>query len=78
MHNNVSKILRIQYPILQGPFGGGLSSANLVSKVSNMGYSLLGMIIESVTNKRYEKYLAENILKSLEMYKSTFQFCNSK
>lgn len=37
MKNNVSKILRIQQPVLQGPFGGGLSSANLVSKVSNWG-----------------------------------------
>jgi nitronate monooxygenase len=32
-----SKILGIQYPILQGPFGGNLSSVNLVSTVSNAG-----------------------------------------
>ena len=30
-------ILGIQYPIMQGPFGGGLSSIELVATVSNMG-----------------------------------------
>jgi nitronate monooxygenase len=33
----VSEILGIQYPILQGPFGGNLSSVELVSTVSNAG-----------------------------------------
>jgi nitronate monooxygenase len=32
-----SKILGIQYPILQGPFGGNLSTVELVSTVSNAG-----------------------------------------
>lgn len=32
-----SEILGIQYPILQGPFGGNLSSVELVSIVSNLG-----------------------------------------
>ena len=32
-----SEILRIDYPVLQGPFGGGLSSPKLVSTVSNAG-----------------------------------------
>jgi len=32
-----SEILGIQYPILQGPFGGNLSSVELVSTVSNLG-----------------------------------------
>ena len=32
-----TKLLRIQYPIVQGPFGGGLSSVNLTSTVSNAG-----------------------------------------
>lgn len=32
-----SKILGIQYPILQGPFGGNLSSVELVATVSNLG-----------------------------------------
>ncbi len=33
----VSRVLNIQYPIIQGPFGGGLSSVKLLSIVSNMG-----------------------------------------
>jgi nitronate monooxygenase len=32
-----SKILGIEYPILQGPFGGNLSSVKLLSTVSNAG-----------------------------------------
>ncbi|XZF15697.1 NAD(P)H-dependent flavin oxidoreductase [Chitinophagaceae bacterium MMS25-I14] len=32
-----SKILGIEYPILQGPFGGNLSSVELVAKVSDAG-----------------------------------------
>lgn len=31
-----TRILGIDYPIMQGPFGGGLSSVELVSTVSNM------------------------------------------
>lgn len=39
MWNNTKakEILGIQYPILQGPFGGGISSAKLVAAVSNAG-----------------------------------------
>jgi len=35
--NKVSQLLGIQYPILQGPFGGNLSSIELVAAVSNAG-----------------------------------------
>ena len=35
--NSISAVLNIQYPILQGPFSGGLSSAKLVAAVSNAG-----------------------------------------
>lgn len=35
--NKVSQLLGIQYPILQGPFGGNLSSVELVAAVSNAG-----------------------------------------
>jgi CubicO group peptidase (beta-lactamase class C family) len=63
---------------LEGLGGYQQAKPGSIYSCSNMGYSLLVMIIESVTNQRYEKYLSENILKSLEMYKSTFQFCNSK
>ncbi|MGC3944757.1 MAG: nitronate monooxygenase [Chryseolinea sp.] len=34
---SASKLLNIEYPILQGPFGGNLSSVKLLSTVSNMG-----------------------------------------
>lgn len=33
----ITKLLGIQYPIVQGPFGGGLSSVKLTSTVSNVG-----------------------------------------
>ena len=33
----VTRRLGIRYPIVQGPFGGGLSSARLVAAVSNAG-----------------------------------------
>jgi nitronate monooxygenase len=33
----VSRLLNIDYPILQGPFGGGISTPELVSTVSNAG-----------------------------------------
>ncbi|MEP6738664.1 MAG: nitronate monooxygenase [Chryseolinea sp.] len=32
-----TELLRIKYPIVQGPFGGGLSSITLASTVSNLG-----------------------------------------
>jgi nitronate monooxygenase len=32
-----TKLLGIKYPLVQGPFGGGLSSVNLTSTVSNAG-----------------------------------------
>ena len=41
---------------------------------SNMGYGLLGMVIESVTGERYERYLDVNLLRPLAMYDSTFSF----
>jgi nitronate monooxygenase len=36
-NTRASSLLGIEYPILQGPFGGGLSSAELVATVSNAG-----------------------------------------
>ncbi|RYY14264.1 MAG: nitronate monooxygenase [Chitinophagaceae bacterium] len=36
-NTRVSKLLGIDYPILQGPFGGNLSSVELVATVSNAG-----------------------------------------
>lgn len=62
-----SEIIGIEYPILQGPFGGNLSSVELVSTVSNAGglggygaYSLspqeiiqVDQQIKAATNKPY-------------------------
>jgi nitronate monooxygenase len=36
-NNRVAERLQIRYPIIQGPFGGGLSSTQLVATVSNAG-----------------------------------------
>jgi nitronate monooxygenase len=36
-HTAATKILGSQYPIMQGPFGGGLSSVKLTATVSNLG-----------------------------------------
>jgi CubicO group peptidase (beta-lactamase class C family) len=41
---------------------------------SNIGYAILGMIIEAVTNERYESFLDKNILEPLGMKNSTFNF----
>ena len=41
---------------------------------SNMGYTLLGMIIELVVGDRYENYLDKYVLAPLSMHDSTFEF----
>jgi CubicO group peptidase (beta-lactamase class C family) len=41
---------------------------------SNIGYTILGMILQKITNKRYEEYLAESLLKPLRMHNSSFKF----
>lgn len=41
---------------------------------SNLGYTLLGMIVEAVTHEPYERYLDEQLLQPLGMRASTFGF----
>jgi len=41
---------------------------------SNMGYSMLGLIIEKITHESYESYLDTNLLDSLGMKNSTFKY----
>lgn len=41
---------------------------------SNMGYTLLGMVVEAVVNDSYESYLDEHLLAPLAMSNSTFEF----
>lgn len=40
---------------------------------SNLGYTLLGMVIEAVTQDRYERYLDAHVLQPLAMIDSTFE-----
>jgi CubicO group peptidase (beta-lactamase class C family) len=41
---------------------------------SNIGYTLAGMVIETVTGSRYETYLDAHLLQPLGMHDSTFAF----
>ncbi|WOJ97073.1 serine hydrolase domain-containing protein [Congregibacter brevis] len=41
---------------------------------SNMGYALLGLVIEKVTSTRYEDYLGRELLMTLGMHDSSFFF----
>ena len=41
---------------------------------SNVGYTLLGMVIEAVTRQRYEAWLDAQVLRPLGMADSTFEF----
>lgn len=45
---------------------------------SNLGYTLLGMIIENVTGERYEHYLDAHLLRPLDMHDSTFRFVSQE
>lgn len=50
------------------------SKPGSIYSYSNLGYTILGMIIEKISKKRYEDYLAENLLKPLGMVNSSFHF----
>jgi nitronate monooxygenase len=57
-NTKISDLLKIDYPILQGPFGGNYSSVELVAAVSNMGglggygaYTLSPQELVAVNNK---------------------------
>lgn len=45
---------------------------------SNMGYTLLGRVIESVTGERYERYLDAQLLRPLGMHDSSFAFVSQQ
>lgn len=45
---------------------------------SNMGFTLLGMVIESMTGERYERYLDLHLLRPLAMHDSTFAFVSQR
>ncbi len=46
------------------------------SKYSNIGYRLLGMIIEQVTGERFESYLEKEVFKPLGLNQSTFHYAD--
>lgn len=50
------------------------SQPGSIFSYSNMGYTLLAMIIESITKEKYESYLDQHLLLPLGMKNSTFQF----
>jgi CubicO group peptidase (beta-lactamase class C family) len=45
---------------------------------SNMGYTLLGRIVEAVTGQRYERYLDAHLLRPLGMHDSSFGFVSQQ
>lgn len=45
---------------------------------SNLGYTLLGMVIERVTGERYEQYLDTHLLHPLGMHQSSFRFVSQE
>ena len=45
---------------------------------SNLGYTLLGMVIEHVAGERYEPYLDAHLLHPIGMRQSTFQFVSQE
>lgn len=45
---------------------------------SNLGYTLLAMVIEHVTNERYENYLDAHLLRPLNMHDSTLRFVSQE
>jgi len=62
VYNNSPGILKIQ------------AKPGSIYSYSNIGYTILAMIIEKVTHKKYEDYLDEHILKPLGMVNSSFHF----
>jgi len=44
---------------------------NTVSSYSNMGYNLLGYVVENVSGISFEEYIKKNILDPLQMYQSS-------
>ncbi|RDU25202.1 serine hydrolase domain-containing protein [Anaerosacchariphilus polymeriproducens] len=49
---------------------------NSVCRYSNIGYNLLGYIVEKVSGKSYEKYVTNNILEPLDMKHSSVRIEN--
>ena len=50
------------------------SNPGSIYSYSNLGYCILGMVIEKITKQPYENYLDVNLLKPLGMMNSSFHF----
>lgn len=50
-----------------------VTEPNTICRYSNIGYNILGYIVEKVSKTSYEDYVKENILKPLEMNDSTIR-----
>ena len=50
---------------------------NYIYSYSNIGYSLLGMIIENVSNRSFEDYIKSDIFEALQMHSACFTSDNS-
>jgi len=73
--NNKSSFLEqmlIPYGEQYHPDYWGNYSPGENANYSNVGFILLGYIIERMTNQSYEEYVYNNILEPLEMYNSSF------
>ena len=52
------------------------SGPNEKFSYSNLGYILLGRIVEKVSGENYEQYVTDNIIKRLELSPAGFRFYN--
>lgn len=69
-------------PLVDAVAGDGLlrvrSRPGTRFSYSNMGYTLLGRIVEAVSGQRYERYLDAQLLRPLGMHESTFGFVSQQ
>jgi D-alanyl-D-alanine carboxypeptidase len=69
-HHNQSTLLRERLP------GQVQFDRNALDQghYSNLGYMILGAVIEAVTNQSYESYITERVLRPLEMTRTHFYY----
>ncbi|OOM14555.1 serine hydrolase domain-containing protein [Clostridium saccharobutylicum] len=53
-----------------------ITEPNTICRYSNIGYNLLGYVVEKVSKKSYEEYIKEKILKPLNMNNSSVRLKN--
>lgn len=55
-----------------------ITEPDTICRYSNIGYNILGYVIEKVSGISYEEYIKENILKTLDMNNSSVRLRNGK